>query len=54
MELIDCIDRIPKSLEDIIEKYGYGNIDIYNHNFSNINIIGSGSSYNAGKVAQYF
>ena len=54
MELINCIDRIPKSLEDIIEKYGYENIDIYNHNFSNINIIGSGSSYNAGKVAQYF
>ncbi len=54
MDLVNCIDRIPNSLNKIIETYG-NDVKILNReNISVINIIGSGTSHTAGELAKYF
>lgn len=54
MELIECIDRTPESLSNIIESFDNDFLLFSDQNIKRINIIGSGSSYTAGEVAKYF
>lgn len=54
MELINCIQRIPKSLKDILNDYGKNVNWLKNIKTKKINIIGSGTSYNSGQIAKYF
>lgn len=54
MELIDCIDRIPKSLIDIVNSYYDTDLPFDNTKPKEIHIIGSGTSYNSAMTAKYF
>lgn len=54
MDLINCIDRIPYSLNSIIKFYGDNEEIFPDQNIKIINIIGSGTSHTSGELAKYF
>lgn len=54
MDLINCIDRIPYSLNEIVKTYGNNKEIFSNQNVRVINIIGSGTSHTSGELAKYF
>ena len=57
MKLVDCIDRIPTCLSSILSVYENPETlceELFEQCYKKMHIIGSGTSYNAGLVAQYF
>lgn len=54
MDLINCIDRIPYSLNSIVKFYGDNEEIFLDQNMKIINIIGSGTSHTSGELAKYF